>query len=111
MSEPACLLLRQSADVAALTVAELRLTLRLRQMLASTNTIESSFSVVEKICTQVKRWQGRDHRLRWGASALLFAETRWHKICGYRHMPILVKGLETAGPLRYSGQATASRAA
>ena len=94
-----------------LTVAELRLTPRLRQTLASTNAIESSFSVVEKICTQVKRWQGRDHRLRWVASALLFAETRWHKVCGYRHMATLVEGLDNAYRLRLSSQAAAAPAA
>ena len=48
-----------------LTVTDLRLTPRLRQALTSTNGIESGFSIVEKICRQVKRWQGRDHRLRW----------------------------------------------
>lgn len=94
-----------------LTVSEMRLTPKLRRTLSSTNAMESSFSVVEKICTQVKRWQGRDHRLRWVASALLFAETRWHKICGYRHMPILVNGLEAAFRLRCSGQVAAARAA
>jgi transposase-like protein len=76
-----------------LTVTELRLTPRLRQTLSSTNAIESSFSVVGKICTQVKRWQGSDHRLRWVASALLFAESRWNKLHGYRHMPVLVNAL------------------
>ena len=45
-----------------LTVTDLRLTPKLRQALATTNGIESGFSIVEKICRQVKRWQGRDHR-------------------------------------------------
>ena len=94
-----------------LTVSELRLTPRLRQTLASTNAIESSFSTVEKICRQVKRWQGRDHRLRWVASALLFAESRWHKIHGYRHMPNLVHALDAAYQLRGAHQAAAARAA
>jgi putative transposase len=94
-----------------LTVSELRLTPRLRQTLASTNAIESSFSTVEKICAQVKRWQGRDHRLRWVASALLFAESRWHKISGYRHMSTLVQGLDAAYRLRCAHQAAAARAA
>ena len=94
-----------------LMVPELRLTPRLRQTLASTNAIESSFSVVAKICTQVKRWQGRDHRLRWVASALLFAESRWHKICGYRHMSSLVHALDAAYRLRCAHQAAAARAA
>jgi hypothetical protein len=93
-----------------LTVTDLRITPRLCQMLSSTNTIESSFSTVAKICTQVKRWQGRDHRLRWVASSLLFAESRWNKLHGYRHMPILVKALDIAYRLRV-GKVAAAHAA
>ena len=93
-----------------LTVTELRLTPRLRRTLSSTNAIESGFSVVATICGQVKRWQGKDHRLRWVASALLFAESRWNKVHGYRHMPVLVKALDTAYRLRM-GKAAAAHAA
>lgn len=83
-----------------LTLAELRLTPKLRQALSSTNCIESGFSIVEHICQQVKRWQGSDHRLRWVGSALLFAESRWNRIHGYRHMPVLVTALNSAYQLR-----------
>jgi transposase-like protein len=94
-----------------LTVSELRLTLRLRRSLASTNAIESGFSTVGKICLQVKRWHGRDHRLRWVASGLLFAESRWHKVTGYRHIPVLVHALDAAYQLRSAQQAAAASAA
>lgn len=94
-----------------LTVSELRLTPRLRRTLASTNAIESGFATVDKICTQVKRWQGRDHRLRWVASSLLFAESKWSKIFGYRHMPMLVHALDAAHRLRSAQQAAAAGAA
>jgi putative transposase len=93
-----------------LTVIDLRLTPRLRQTLSSTNAIESSFSLVAKICAQVKRWQGNDHRLRWISSALLFAESRWNKLHGYRHMPVLVNALDVAYRLRI-GKAAAVHAA
>jgi putative transposase len=83
-----------------LTVAELRLTPKLRQTLSSTNCIESGFSIVDRICQQVKRWQGSDHRLRWVGSALLFAESRWNRIHGYRHMPVLLNALNAAYRLR-----------
>lgn len=83
-----------------LTIVDLRITPRLRRSLSSTNAIESSFSLVEKICTQVKRWQGRDHRLRWVASALTFAEGRWCRLHGYRHMPVLMNALSAAFKLR-----------
>jgi len=84
----------------SLTVAELRLTRKLRLTLSSTNCIESGFSVVDRICQQVKRWQGSDHRLRWVGSALLFAESRWNRIHGYRHMPVLLNALNAAYKLR-----------
>ena len=79
-----------------LAVVELRLPPKLRQSLSSTNGIESSFSVVDRICRQVKRWQGGDHRLRWVGSALLFAESHWNRLHGYRHMPALVNALDAA---------------
>ena len=79
-----------------LTVHELDVHARLRRSLTSTNGIESSFSVVEKICRQVKRWHGSDHRLRWVASAMLFAESRWNRLHGYRHLPLLLHNLHKA---------------
>ncbi len=83
-----------------LTVSELRLPPKIRETFSSTNCIESGFSIVDHICQQVKRWQGSDHRLRWVGSALLFAETRWNRIHGYRHMPMLINALDAAYRLR-----------
>ena len=80
----------------SLTVAELRLMPKLRHSLSSTNCIESGFSIVDRICQQVKRWQGSDHRLRWVGSALVFAESRWNRIKGYRHLPTLIHALNAA---------------
>lgn len=83
-----------------LTLHDLQVHARLRHSLSSTNGIESSFSVVETICRRVKRWQGSDHRLRWVASALLYAETRWNRLHGYRHLPLLTHNLQRAYDLR-----------
>jgi hypothetical protein len=91
-----------------LTVTDLRLTPKLRQALATTNGIESGFSIVEKICRQVKRWQGCDHRLRWIGSALLFAESRWNRLHGYRHMPVLTNALESAYRVRSNRAASSA---
>lgn len=93
-----------------LTVLELRLTPRLRRSLATTNAIESGFSIVEDICRQVKHWQGSDHRLRWVGSALLHAEGRWNRLHGYRHMPVLINALESAYQLRCNRKAASSAA-
>jgi len=73
---------------------------RLRRSLSSTNGIESSFSAVETVCRRVKRWQGSDCRLRWVASALLYAETRWNRLHGYRHLPLLIHHLQRAYDMR-----------
>ncbi len=83
-----------------LTLLELGVTPKLQQALASTNCIESAFSMVEQICKQVKRWQRGDHRLRWIGSALLYGESRWNRIRGYRHIPVLVRALDAAYRLR-----------
>jgi putative transposase len=56
-----------------LTVHKLRVPELLRKSLASTNIIESAFSVAEELCRRVKRWREGDHRERWAGSG---AETR-----------------------------------
>lgn len=94
-----------------LTLVDLRLPSKLSQMLTSTNGIESGFSIVEKICRQVKRWQGSDHRLRWVGSALLFAETRWNRLHGYRHLPVLISSLQAAYRIRTGPSSATSSAA
>ncbi len=90
-----------------LTVLDLQIPPKLRQCLSTTNGIESSFSTVDRICRQVKRWQGSDHRLRWVASALLFAESHWSRIHGYRHLARLVAAVESAYQLRGGGNQVA----
>lgn len=87
-----------------LTVLELRIGKKLRRSVASTNGIESSFSMAERICRQVKRWQGSDHRLRWVASTLLFAESRWNRIQGYLQMEALASSMKAAYALRLQKQ-------
>lgn len=92
-----------------LTLHHLRLPYALRRTLRSTNLIESAFSTVETVCRNVKRWQGGDQYLRWVASGLLWAESRWNRIHAYRELPILVKELELAVvkavPLRHAALA------
>ena len=90
-----------------LTIHELDVHARLRRSLGSTNGIESSFSVVETICKRVKRWHGSDHRLRWIGSAMLYAEARWNRLCGYRHLPLLIRNLNRAYELRCALNGTA----
>src|SRR4030095_1271687 len=79
-----------------LTMQRLRMPPRLRPSLASTNLIESTFSMVETVCRNVKRGQDGDQYLRWVGSGLLLAEPRWNRIHGYREIPLLVKEMELA---------------
>jgi transposase-like protein len=92
-----------------LTVIELRVAKKLRQSISSTNGIESSFSVADRICRQVKRWQGSDHRLRWVGSALMFAESRWNRIQGYLQIDALVSSMKAEYSLRLQKQKAALR--
>jgi len=92
-----------------LTVIDLGVPPTLRRSIATTNGIESSFSTVERICRQVKRWQGSDHRLRWVGSSILYAESHWNRLHGYQQIATLVTALKTSFALRRQSQQAALR--
>jgi transposase-like protein len=81
-----------------LTVHRLHLPLQLRKTMASTNVIESAFSIVEQVCRNVKRWHGGDHRERWVGSGLLVAEKQFRRVQGYKQIPMLLRELESLSP-------------
>jgi putative transposase len=81
-----------------LTVHRLRVPLQLRKTLASTNVIESAFSIVERVCKNVKRWHGGDQRERWVGSGLLVAEKQFRRIIGHKQIPALLRELEAITP-------------
>ena len=81
-----------------LTVHRLHLPAQLRKTMASTNVIESAFSIVEKVCKNVKRWHGGDQRERWVGSGLLVAENQFRRITGYKLIPALMEELKTLNP-------------
>jgi putative transposase len=78
-----------------LTVHRLQVPLSLRKTLACTNVIESAFSIVERVCSNVKRWHGGDQRERWVGSGLLLAEKQFRRIQGYKQIPTLLRELES----------------
>ena len=78
-----------------LTIHRLHLPAQLRKTMASTNVIESAFSIVEKVCKNVKRWHGGDQRERWVGSGLLVAENQFRRITGNKLIPILMQELKT----------------
>src|SRR5947209_14916229 len=81
-----------------LTVHRLHLPPQLRKTMASTNVIESAFSIVEKVCKNVKRWHGGDQRERWVGSGLLAALKQFRRITGHKQLPALIGELEALRP-------------
>ena len=79
-----------------LTVHKLRIPVKLRKTLSSTNVIESAFSVVETVCRNVKRWRGGDHIERWVGSGLLVAESKFRRVKGYQEIPQLMDAMITS---------------
>jgi transposase-like protein len=77
-----------------LTVHRLHVPMQLRKTLASTNVIESAFSIVEQVCKNVKRWHGGDQRERWVGSGLLVAQKQFRRIMGYKQIPTLIRVLD-----------------
>jgi len=82
--------------VDTLTMHRLRLPPSLRRNLATTNLIESAFSTVETVCRNVKRWQHGDRIFAGAQRGLLWAESRWNRIHGYRELSSGSKGVELA---------------
>ncbi len=88
-----------------LTVHRLRVPELLRRTLASTKLIESAFSVVETVCWNVKRWRPGDQAERWVGSGLLFAESRFRRVRGYREIPALIERLSSLVPNAFARRA------
>ena len=65
----------------------------LRPTLATTNPIESAFSVVDRICKRVKRWRRGDPRKRWVGAGLWLAERNFRRVKGYKQLPKLLAEL------------------
>jgi len=82
------------------TVHRLHVPMQLRKTLASTNVIESAFSIVERVCRNVKRWHAGDQRERWVGSGLLVEQKQFRRITGYKQIPVLIRELETQAPMK-----------
>jgi putative transposase len=83
-----------------LTVHRLHVPMQLRKTLASTNVIESAFSIVETVCRNVKRWHGGDQRERWVGSGLLVAQKQFRRVTGHKQIPALIRELEASAPAK-----------
>src|SRR6266542_6700624 len=72
-----------------LTVTRLGLSGSLLDTFKSTNPIESMISIARDVTGNVKRWKNGKMVMRWMAAGLLDAEKRFHRVKGYRDMPML----------------------
>jgi len=77
-----------------LTVVRLGIPELLRRTLATTNPIESAFSVAQNVTRRVKCWREGDMRQRWCVAGLMRAESKFRRVKGYRHMPQLLTALD-----------------
>ena len=77
-----------------LTVIRLCVPELLCRTLATTNPIESAFSVAQNVTRRVKCWREGDMRQRWCVAGLLRAESKFRRVKGYRHMSQLLKALD-----------------
>lgn len=77
-----------------LTVNKLKLPPSLKKAFGSTNMIESCYSVAGELCRNVKRWRGANMAMRWAGAVLIETESRFHRIQGYREMPMLSAALK-----------------
>ena len=77
-----------------LTVNRLGLPEQMRKLFSTTNIIESFFSLADDLCRNVKRWRDANMAWRWAGTVLLEVEKRFHRIKGYRDLPLLVEKLQ-----------------
>ncbi len=76
------------------TVLSLGLTGALQRTMRSTNPIESLNGSVQRYTRNVKRWRGGAMIQRWVGAALVDAQSRFHRVSGYRDIPKLTQALE-----------------
>lgn len=63
----------------------------LARTLATTNPMESTIDIVRAHARNVKRWQGKDMRLRWAAAGMIAAEGQYRRVNGYRQLDDLAR--------------------
>jgi transposase-like protein len=81
-----------------LTLQRLGIRGALWKTLRSTNPIENLNGAIAKFTRNVKRWKGGSMILRWVGSAVLKAESHFHRVKGYDQMPDLIRALRPTQP-------------
>jgi len=76
-----------------ITLNHLGLPPALTRTLATTNPIESAYSVAREVMGKVKRWRDGAMVVRWTAAGMEVAASKFRRIKGYRELPILIEKL------------------
>ncbi len=76
-----------------LTVHRLKIPGLLRQTLETTNPMECANSVCASIVSRVKNWQNGEQIIRTMAAGFIEAEKSFHRIRGFKQLPILLNAL------------------
>lgn len=77
-----------------LTIHRLGLNEILGRSFSTTNCIESLNSQVEKYTRKVKHWMNSDQRHRWVVMGLVDAESKLHRVSGFKHLNRLREALK-----------------
>jgi transposase-like protein len=76
-----------------LTVMAMKLPRSLERVLSTTNIIENLIGSTRDLTARVKRWRDGEMIVRWTATAVREASTKFRRIVGYKDMPKLVRAL------------------
>lgn len=76
-----------------LTVMAMKLPKNLERVLSTTNAIENLMGSLRNLSHRVKRWRDGTMIVRWTATAVREAATKFRRIAGYQSMPRLVRVL------------------
>jgi transposase-like protein len=82
-----------------LTVKGLGLSKLLEKVLATTNAIENLNGTIRRVSKRVKRWRGGTMIKRWVAAGILEAQQGFHRVKGYKGLPLLREALNKTAPL------------
>jgi transposase-like protein len=73
-----------------LTVMAMRLPRSLERVLSTTNAIENLIGSTRNLSARVKRWRDGEMIVRWTATAMREASTKFRRIAGHKGMPKLL---------------------
>jgi transposase-like protein len=76
-----------------LTVMAMKLPNNLERVLSTTNAIENLIGSTRDLSARVKRWRDGEMIVRWTATAVQEASTKFRRIAGHKSMPRLVRAL------------------